>query len=294
MMAILHVVIVCSILIWASIISAQPNLLPEALLDPQFLRSCTWKVDKRIQEIVSNWQGYTEKQEFVDKTVLNKVQVTVLGITFTAEYRVFITDSLAEIVLFSGSDYGEDFCPAFLGWATKHLGKPDKIIDRSSLGRDSSFNDVTADWLLGQSRVQLGCSGTNIHGKFIPIIASLVYSHKDRLKALEDLIYIECSLTTKYVGSLSARKMEEGPPLTLIIDSNRRELLKRNKLLFLKTTKYTDEEILASTEDEKGKQDFRLDRVTGNYEWIIRLKPNSRDGADCWGKCLRVDPGRRF
>jgi len=294
MRGILCIVIVYSTFIWTSIISAQPNLLPEALLDPQFLRGCTWKEDKRIQEIVRNWPSYTEKQGFPDKTVLNKEQVTIMGIIFRAEYRVFNTDSLAEIVLISASDYGEDFCPAFLELATKHLGKPDKIIDRASLEKDGGFYNVTTDWLFGQSRVQLKCSGMTLNGKFIPIFAALRCDHKDHLKALEDLIYIECSVTKKFVGSVSSGTTEEGQPLILIIDPNSEELLGRDKGSFLKTTKYTDEEILASKEDQKGKADFRLDRVTGNYKWIFRLKPNSRNGMDSWGKCSRVDPGRRF
>jgi hypothetical protein len=294
MRGILCIVIIYSTLIWTSIISAQPNLLPEALLDPQFLRGCTWKEDKRIQEIVRNWPSYTEKQGFPDKTVFNKEQVTILGIKFTAEYRVFNTDSLAEIVLLHEQNYGEEFCPAFLELATKRLGKPDKIIDRSSLQKDGSFYNVTADWLLGQSRVQLMCCGMTSDGEFIPVLAALRYDHKDHLKALEDLIYIECSVTKKFIGSISSGTTEEGPPLILIIDPNNKQLLGRDKGSFLKTTKYTDEEILASKEDQKGKADFRLDRVTGNYKWIFRLKPNSRDGIDSWGKCSRVDPGRRF
>lgn len=294
MKGILCIVIVYSTLIWTSIISAQPNLLPEALLDPQFLRSCTWKEDKGIQEIVKKWPSYTEKQGFSDKTVLNQTQVTILGITFRAEYRVFNTDSLAEITLWHENEYGEDFCPTFLELVTKRLGKPDKIIDQSSSAKDSSFYNVTADWLLGQSRVQLWCSGMTLDGKFIPVLAVLRYDHKDHLKALEDLIYIECSVTRKFVGSISSETTEERPPLILIIDPNGKKLLSRDKSSFLKTTKYTDEEILASKEDEKGKADFQLDRVTGNYKWIFRLKPNSSDGMDSWGKCSRVDPGRKF
>lgn len=294
MRGILCIVIVYSTLIWTSIISAQPNLLPEALLDPQFLRSCTWKEDKQIQEIVKNWPSYTEKQGFSDKIVLNEGQVVLLGIKFTAEYRVFNSDSLAEIVLLSHQNYGEEFCPAFRELATKHLGKPDKIIDRTNLEKDGYLYDVTTDWLFGQSRVQLKCSGMTLNGEFIPIFAALRYDHKDHLKALEDLIYIECSVTRKFVGSLSTETTKERPPLILIIDPNNKQLLGRNKGSFLKTTKYTDEEILASKEDQKAKADFRLDRVAGNYEWILRFKPNSHDGMDSWGKCSRVEPGKKF
>jgi hypothetical protein len=290
MRGILCILIVSSILVWISVISAQPSLLPEALLDPQFLRGCTWKEDKRIQEIVKNWPSYAEKQGFPNKTVLNKEELTILGIKFTAEYRVFNTDSLAEIILWHEQDYGDEFCPAFLELTTKRLGKPDRIIDRSS----SSFYNVTADWLLGQSRIQLICSGTTLNGKFIPVLAALRYDHKNHLKALEDLIYIECSVTKKFVGSTSSGTTVEDPPLILIIDPNNKELLARNKGPFLKTTKYTDEEILASKEDLKGKAEFQLDRVTGNYKWIFRLKPNSNDGIDFWGRCSRVDPGMKF
>lgn len=295
MMKILHVIIAGSILIWTSIVPAQTNPLPEALLDSQFLRSCTWKEDKGIQGIVRNWPSYTEKQGFVDRTVLNEVQVTILGISFKAEYRVFIKDSLAEIVVYSNK-HGEGFCAEFLGWATKHLGKPDKILDRSRLRRDrDGFQNVETDWLLGQSRVQMNCAGTILYGEYIPLFAILIYRHKDELKALEDFIYIECSSTKKFVGPLFKDQLqEEAPPVTMIIDPNRGELLRRDKSTYFKTTKYTDEEILASTEEEGSKSDFRLDRMTGNYQLEIRLKPDSRNGINQWGKCLRVDPGRKF
>lgn len=287
--------IVAGILAWASVTFAQPQPLSEALSDPQFVRNLSWKADKDLEAVVRNWPAYTGAQGFEDKTVLKTADVTILDTVFTAEYRVFKANSFAEVVLLHKSNYGEDFCPAFLGWTGKRLGKPDKVLDRSVLGRDSSFNDVAADWLLGQTRVQLTCAGAKLYGGYVPAIAVLIYRHQDQLKALEDLIYIECSSTKKYVGPLLAdRPTEDGPPLTLIIDPNGGKLLGRDKSLFLKPDKYTDEEILASEEDDKRKQDFRLDRVTGNYQWNIRLKSDTRNGLNQWGRCSRVDPARKF
>jgi hypothetical protein len=227
--------------------------------------------------------------------VLNKTEVTVLGTTFTAEYRVVNADSFSEIIVSHKSKLGEDFCPAFVEWATKRLGKPDKTLDRSTSAKDGSWNRVTADWLLGQSRVQLNCAGAVMYGGYIPAVAILVYRHKDRLNGLEDLVYIECSLTKKYLGPLFAdRPTEEGAPLTLIIDPNDQRLLRRDKSAFLETNKYTDQEILAAEENDKTQSRFRLDRLTGNYQWNIRLKQDGRNGLDQWGKCTRVDPSRKL
>jgi len=274
---------------------AQPKLFPQALSDPKFLSNLTWKSDKGIEALVKDWPPYTEDQGFDDKTVLSSTEITILGTTFAAEYRVFKEDSLSEIVLVDKSAFSEKFCPSFIDWVTERLGKPNKVLDRSIFGKTNSLNDFAADWLLGQTRVQLNCFGTTRDGKYISGSAILAYRHKDRLKALEDLIYIECSSTIRYTGSLFAgRPTEDGAPLTLIIDPNSERLLRRDKSSFLETTKYTDEAILASEENEKGKQDFQLDRVTGNYQLNLRLKRYPGTAMTQWGKCTRIDAAKRF
>ena len=285
--------VVCCILACTSVAFAQPQPLPEALSDPQFLSSRSWKGDKGLEAVVRNWPAYTEKQGFDDKTVLNRAEVTVLGSTFEAEYRVFKTDSLAEIVLL-GDEPG-DFCPTFLAWATKRLGSANKVIDLSNLGQQDAWASVTADWLFGQTRVQLSCAGAKLYSKWIrPGLVVLMYRHKDQLKALEDLIYIECSATRKVVGRLADGRTEEAEPLTLIIDPNNRRVIRSDKSAFLKTDNYTDDEILASYEEKSAKGEFRLNRVTGHYRWNVRMKEDSRNGVDQWGKCSRADPSRKF
>jgi hypothetical protein len=265
---------------------------PVALSDPGFLSSRTWNGDKVLEAMVQKWPVYNGEQGFPDETVLHSVQIVLLGSTLTAQYRVSKTDSLTVIVV-QGEQPG-DACPTFVGWATTRLGKFSKVIDLSIQGQENAFANVKADWLLGQTRVRLTCFAVKAYGEWIPGLVALQYAHKDTLPAFEDLVYIECTSTKKYVGNLTNPRVEETAPLTFIIDPNARMLLRRDGLAFLETKKYSDEEIVAARDDEKGNTIFKLDRVTGGYQSTIRLKGDSRTGIDQWGKCTRIDPGRRF
>ncbi len=285
--------VVCCIVAWISVAFAQAQTISQALSDPQFVRTWTWKAGGSLETMLRDWPAYTGRQEFDDKTVVSSAQMTILGNAFTTEYRVFSNNSQAELAIYSDS-HSEDFCPAFLGWVSKRLGRPSKIVDLSKIGRESGFADVTADWLLGQTRVQLSCFEAKVHNRYIPGLAVLLYRRKDRLKVLEDLAYIDCSSTKKYVGFLADRRTEETVLLRLIIDPNRGLLLWPDTLPFLETRKYTDKEILASIEDEKVRHDFRLDRMTGSYQWNVRVKEDSRTGVDQWGNCSQVDPPGMF
>ena len=278
---------------------AQTRKMPSELLSQDFLRARSWKADKGLEAFVHDWPRYSGNQEN-DRTTISNVSIDLLGVTFEAQYRVFKSDDsflaeYAEIALLHKDKYSENFCPSLLSSLTAGLGEPSKILDRSTVLKDSGFYHHSADWLIGQTRVKFDCSGMVMHGSYIPVAASLIYRYRDHLKPLEDLIVVECSKTTKYVGPLFRDyAVEQSAPVTLIIDPNDRNLLRRDKLPFLKTVKYTDDEIIASEDAENGKQDFRLDRLTGNYEWKIRTKRDLSNGSDNWGKCSRVNAERRF
>src|SRR5438128_12141626 len=87
----------------------EPNRLPRALSDPALLAGHTWRLDPSIDKAVSNWPLYEGEQGFADKTVLRRVELQVAGATLEAEYRVFLKEPLAEIVL-SGAKFDESFC----------------------------------------------------------------------------------------------------------------------------------------------------------------------------------------
>ncbi len=285
--------VVCCILACTSIAFAQPRTVPQALSDPQFVSSWTWKSGGSPEGVVRAWPAYAGKQPFDNKRVVSRAQVMILDGKFNAEYRVFSNNSEAELAIY-GVEHDEDFCPIFLMWTIQRFGKPNKIIDLSKIGRENSFADLTADWLLGQTRVQLSCFEAKVENRYITGPAVLLYRHKDSLKALEDLVYIDCSSTKRYVGLLANLEPKTAVPLKLIIDPNHHLLLWPDTLPFLETTKYTDKEILASMEDENVRHEFRLDLTTSSYQWNVRVKQDSRTGLDQWGKCSRVDPPGMF
>ena len=286
---------------WSADIAAESTQpFPEVFVERGFLTGRSWKGDEEIDLATRNWPAFTDKQGFDDKTVLRKATVSVLGRRLTAEYRVFKADSTQEVV-FVGSEYDEGFCSALFEWAVKNLGKPAKILEWSSSKPSKpvspwteTWSEKEADWAVGDGRVQIGCSGLKIADGYVPALSILVYRHQAQLKPLEDLVYIECSSTGKYVGRLANRSTEESAPLSLIVDPNHHQILRRDRSAFLETKKFTDEEILASKEEEKSTMSFRLDRIAGSYYWAIRLKDDKSTGLDRWGKCTRIEPGKKF
>jgi hypothetical protein len=267
---------------------------PPALLDPKFLASQTWDQTSAVENVVTDWSPYLEKQGFSDRTVLKGTKIEILGSAFEAEYRVFKNTPSLEIFFHSGAgDYKND-CSSFLGWSTRYLGTPDKAIDRSIPGKGDSFTDVEAEWLFGQTRVQAMCGGVKMGDSFIAALVAIVYGHHARLKTLQDLVYIQCSATKKYVGSFDKRATEQGAPLGLIIDPARERLLRGNKYPFTKTDRYSNDEIIASESNKDGSAVLNLNRVTGSYLMQVRIRMDANSGYDQWGKCEKVNPERKF
>jgi hypothetical protein len=266
--------------------------LPEVLTNPQWLSSRTWKLDEGLESLVRNWPAYGEKQQFEEKTILKRARLKVLGATFDAEYRVFKKDQVAEIAL-HGNEFGQRFCSAFLDRSAERLGRPFKLFDLSR-GPEQSYVEIRAEWLFGETRVQFLCTGTTFSAKFIPLLATIVYRQKDSPRAPIDLVYLECSASTKKdVGPDPPKPAEQEAPIILIIDTFREALLDQNKVYLGKTTKYSEEEITVSLETGKSTGVFRLDRITGNYLWTARVKADSRLGLETSGKCSAIAPEKR-
>ena len=276
--------------------AAETGFLQKELLTPDFIRTLTWKTDAQLARIIEEWPAYTDKQGFEDRIVLNQTEALIMGIKFGVEYRELKSNSIGEILFLRKDKYGKDFCASFMKWGTEQYGKPHKVLDVSSVPNKegSFFENLWADWEIGQTRIKLACSGVAIYGSYIPGIALVSYRQKDQEKALEELIYIECSRTSRDFGPLSKGTIEQQPPIILIVDPNERILRRQNKSPFLKTHKFTDDEILASEEDEKFSQEIRIDRTTGNYEWKSRIKPDVRNGVDQWGKCSPYIAKKQF
>jgi len=115
--------------------------------------------------------------------------------------------------------------------------------------------------------------------------------------ALKDPIRIECSTQFRYVlDGLPDDAVHEGPPLVLIVDPNSKTLLNADGSPAGKVETFTDEEIVAVGEGEKGTWRIRIDRVFANYRRTVRLKISPDEVIDIsqWGKCVRVAPGKKF
>lgn len=278
---------------------SQTDFFPKELLSPDFIRNLTWKTDPRLAQIVNKWPAYIGEQGFEDRIVLNQTETRIMGVKFQVEYREFKANSMGEILLLTGvkDDHGKDFCTSFVEWGAKHYGKPHKVIDLSTVPNKEGgfFENLWADWEIGQTRIKMVCSGAVVYGSYIPGVSLVMYRQKDQEKALEELIYIECSRTSKDFGPLfKDSPIQQQPPFILIINPNDRDLRRQDKSFFLKTNKFSDAEILASEENEKGTHEMRIDRTTGNYEWKIRMKPDIRNGVDQWGKCSQYIPKKQF
>ncbi len=276
-----------------SMLHAAPedaHQFPESLRDPTFLRHLTWLADKRIESVVAGWPEYSGAQGFQDKIVHRHTRIRILESLFDAEYRTYKTKADGEIVMYGGAGEVTADCDALSTWVEQVFGRPEKVVD---LGMPNRLADKSADWLFGETRVQFVCGGVWIEREFIPAAVALRYNRRDRLAALEDPIQLECSSQERYVGGISDKTVRDGPPVVFILDPNWHRVLRANKSPFGKTEKFTDGEIVAAQEDEKAVSRIRFDRVTGSYLLSIRLKAGS-GGLEKWGKCVRVDPGKKF
>lgn len=139
----------------------EPRQIPDNLIDPDFLRERTWKSDPILENMVRDWATYEGEQGFEEKTVLKKAKIAVLESSFDAEYRVYKQEAAAEIAII-GNRFDGEFCPKLLEWTEARLGKPAKIIDLSSTAKERSFTDITADWMFGETRLQLSCGGLKL------------------------------------------------------------------------------------------------------------------------------------
>lgn len=157
----------------------------------------------------------------------------------------------------------------------------------------SSILNLWADWLFGNTRVRLRCSGVWIEGKFTPIEFILSYSHRDRYAALEDPIQIECSYQLSSISG-DDKSVTEGPPIGFIIDPNLKMLLSASKSP-LPTVKFTDEEIVVDivSKSQTTEDSIRIDRVTGGYRRTVGEKGGG-SGVQGLGKCVPVAPGKKF
>lgn len=282
-------------LIQATVSAQELQPFPQALADPHFLTSHTWKPSSDFDKIVASWSPYTRDQGFTEKTVVKEVKIELLGSTFKAEYRVYKNEPSVEIVLWStDKDYKSD-CPRFRAWTNRFFGKPATAIDRSQPGKQESTIDWTADWLFGQVRVQASCFGVMMGDSFIAPSVVILYRHHTLLKALEDLVYVECSITQgQYVGSLVPGSPPQIAPFTLIIDPNEKRLLRHDKSDFSKVDRYSDEEIVVTHEGKANLVTIRLNRLTGGLLLQTRRKDELRSGSDNWGKCERVSGEKKF
>jgi hypothetical protein len=269
---------------------------PEPLGSPQFLASQTWKPSSDIDKIVANWSPYTGEQGFSDRTILKATRLELPGGIFEAEYRVDKNDPFVEILISAGAqDYKSD-CSHFRALVTGYFGEPTKLIDRSKPGKENSWVEWDADWLFGQTRVRASCAGLMMGDNFITGIALILYRHHTMLKALEDFVYVECSVKQQqYVGSMArGNTPPQMRPFTLLIDPNRQTLLRQDKSAFSKVERYSDEEIVVTNESETGVVTLRLDRMTGGVSMQTRLKKDASSGTDGWGKCERVSGEKKF
>src|SRR6185503_2735104 len=99
-------------------------------------------------------------------------------------------------------------------------------------------------------RVYLICAGLQIGDTYAAVSPVLMYRHKDKQKALQDLVYIECTYKRRIIGVDGIGPVEERPPVHFIIDPNHNRLLRNDRSRYFETKKFDDNEIVASKDDE--------------------------------------------
>ncbi len=272
--------------------TAEVQPFPKELRDPAFLRQLTWRADKRLENVFAGWRKFSSDEQILDDLIIQRgAIIRILESDALAVYATYKTEGDAQLVIDWRGDTATVDCDALFAWVKGALGQPEKVIDLSSISAGNIAN-LKADWLFGETGVRLVCIGGWIEGKYIPAVTFLTYNQRKRLAALKDPIQLECSSQERRIGG-DDQTLHEVPPIGFIIDPNDKELLRgANKVPYEKQEKFTDEEIVAGFEDEKGAVQIRIDRVTANYMFTLHLKNGY--GFEQWGKCVSVAPGKKF
>jgi hypothetical protein len=280
-----------------STLSAAPQTekfpqFPKELRDPAFLRQLTWRTDKGLENVVAGWRKFSDQQTSDGDLFIQRFTgVRILKSEFVATYGTSKTEGDAEIIMERRGDTVTDGCDALFTWAKGALGQPEKLVDLST----PRLAILLADWLFGQTRVQFKCFGGWIEPappNTVSLVVDLTYRHRERLPALKDPIRLDCSAQERWTSG-DDQTVRQLPPIGFILDPNSDRLLFDNKAPWGETVKFTDEEIVAGFEDEKGAVKIRIDRVTGSYLRTASLK-NDSAVKETWGKCVSVAPGKKF
>jgi hypothetical protein len=276
-----------------SMLSAAPQEgqpFPKELRDPAFLRQLTWRADKRLENVFAGWRKFSSDEQIDDDQIIHHgAIIRILESNVLAVYATYKPEGDAHLVIQWSENTATVDCDALFTWAKETLGQPDQVVDLSSAG---NIANLKADWLFGETRVRLVCIGGWIEGKYIPAVTLLTFNQRKRLAALKNPIQLECSSQERRIGG-DDQTVREVPPMGFIIDPNDKELLRgKNKVPYEKQEKFTDEEVVAGFEEEKGTVQIRIDRVTASYMFTVRLKDGY--GSEQWGKCVSVAPGKKF
>lgn len=281
-----------------SMLSAAPQEgqpFPKELRDPAFLRQLTWRADKELDSVVAGWFETPDKARRGDSIIQRVTIIRILETNFLATYAVRDIKGNAEIVIDSDNSDNHNNkmvdCDSLFMWAKGAFGQPEKAVDLSNV---PSIANLEADWLFADTRVRLLCSGVWIEHKFTPAQVFLRYNHREHFEALKDPVQLECS--SQIISGGDDKTVREAPPVGFIIDLNLGKLLgAENKFPLGKTVKFTEEEIVADLAggSQITKDQIRIDRVTASFEHTVRIDGHG-SGAQRWGKCVSVAPGKKF
>lgn len=285
--------------------------LPSKALDAEFLRTLEWTDIKSVKMLVSNWshnESSSETHTFPnhpDLSVVDSGQLEIDGIVFDAAIQHFGATGLHRVVFAAGSgsnDYkastrNMEFCSRQAGLFNDQYGETPTIYD---LSRPTSTQTATVDmrgqWDIGETRVVFKCFALKMYEGFVPIIF-LSYGHRSSIDSLVMPLHILCSVNQKGTGIFEDENVSQNPPFQLTILDDREEIISRKNLG--KVQHFSDQSIITSMSNDKKKIEstFKLNRVTGTYEWeIVSTQDSSVGGSGLllWGQCEKVSSDSRL
>lgn len=268
-------------------------LLPQKLLDKNFLQKYNWKNEDDIQEITKDWKNYDGTQNYKDRLVLKKSRTELLDVSFEIQSRQYCSDQIFEILVLNAGEFPKEFNDKFINIAEKIWGKPYKIVDKTYLSpnKENGFVNYDCEWFFQDSHIQYSFSGAEISNKWIPVGCYLVFTKNGKSKPLKDLVYLEFQGQKRDSGSDEIIPVQ---PFIFIVDFNSDAFLRRNLSQIAKFEYISEEVIQAKWNVEDVLNVFVIDRRMGTFQWKIWKKNNESISTDMWGKYIKMEGNEKL
>lgn len=265
--------------------------IPAELRNKEFLEKVKWTDATFFQKITSSWDKYTGKQDIKGKEILREKEIQIYGTVFSVQARRF-SDGTFEFAFDTKDSFSKDFQEKFLSYAIKTWGTPLKSIDNSWRGKEMSTEHHEMEWLLKNTHIKITTLGTQVFDSWVPHFCILLITQEGKYVPLKDPIALKCEGQKKLFGLPNSAEITPVSAFIVLVDLNRKHLLRRDKSSIGEITEVTEEHFISEwTDKTKGfKHRFFIDRKLGTYEWkTTSLESGKNYGMVDWGNCEKID-----